>query len=140
MKILIDTNVLIDFISMREPYFDDAKSIFKACINDKVQGCIAAVSVTDIFYILRKLVPENKRREELKRICKLFTIIGIDKDKLIAALDNATFTDFEDCLQSECAVDYGADYIVTRNTKDFENCKVKPITPKEFLQLLSPMK
>ena len=137
MKILIDTNILIDFISVRENYFENAKNIIMACKNEQVEGCIAAVSVSNIFYILRNNVPEHQRRDMLKKLCKIVTVIGIDKIKLLSALNNDDFTDFEDCLQSECAYEYGADYIVTRNVKDFKESKVRAITPGEFLKLLN---
>ena len=140
MKILLDTNIIIDNWTKREPFYSDSQKVMTACTVDDVQACISALSVPNIFYILRKIISETDRRGLLKALCGMFDVIGIDRDKLIAALDDATFTDFEDCLQAECAADYGADYIITRNTKDFENSKVKAITPTEFLQLLSPNK
>lgn len=137
MKALIDTNVLIDFLAIREPFFADADRIITACRDMTFQGCIAAHSVPDCFYLLRKN-PLDERRIIIKSLCQTFDIVGLDSDKISVALDNFDFKDFEDCLQSECAADYGAEYIVTRNTKDFDNSKVKAITPAEFLQLLSP--
>ena len=97
-------------------------------------GCIAAHSIPDIFYILRKSVPADERRETLRRFCQIFEVVGIDKDKLLDALNDADFTDFEDCLQSICAADFHADYIVTRNPKDFARSGIRAITPDEFLK------
>ena len=137
MKALIDTNVLIDFLVVREPFFTDADNIMTACRDKVFQGCIAAHSVPNCFYLLRKN-PIEERRIIIKSLCQNFDVVGIDADKISSALDNEDFEDFEDCLQAECAADYGADYIVTRNIKDFENSKVKAITPAEFLELLKP--
>ena len=67
----------------------------------------------------------------------LFEVIQIVRDKLILALQNESFKDFEDCLQMECAKDFSADYIVTRNIKDFANSSIKPILPSDFLKLVS---
>ena len=60
---------------------------------------------------------------------------GIDKAKLMAGLSNEEFSDFEDCLQMECAKTYGADYIVTRNVDDYSVSEVKAIVPKDYLKL-----
>ena len=138
MKILLDTNIIIDNWTKREPFYADSQKVMTACTGDNVQACISALSVPNIFYIIRKSVSDSDRRSLLKALCNMFDVIGMDKVKLIAALENDTFKDFEDCLQAECAADYGADYIVTRNIKDFENSKVKAITPAEFLELLKP--
>lgn len=137
MKILIDTNVLIDYIAEREPYFQDSRRILLACSENKISGCIAAHSINNIFYILRKSIPETERREILKKLCIITTVIGVDKKKLINALDNAEFSDMEDCLQTECAAYFSADYIVTRNIKDFEKSSVVPILPSDFVKMLS---
>jgi toxin-antitoxin system, toxin component, PIN family len=136
MKALIDTNVLIDYIAEREPYFQDAREILLACSNNKIDGCIAAHSISNIFYILRKNMSEEDRRIILKKLCIITSIIGIDKQKLINALDNASFSDMEDCLQAECAKDFKADYIITRNIKDFDKSSVMPILPADFVKKL----
>ena len=68
------------------------------------------------------------------RLCNLLTVVGIDKAKIISALANDDFTDVEDCLQSECAKEFSADYIVTRNVKDFQNSEIPAISPDEFLK------
>ena len=61
---------------------------------------------------------------------------GIDSFKIISALDNGTFDDFEDCLQMECAKSYGAGYIVTRNIDDYKVSEIKAILPKDYLEML----
>ena len=64
----------------------------------------------------------------------MFTVVGIGSDKLISALLNMDFTDFEDCLQVECAKDFETNYIVTRNTKDFQGSAVPVMEPSEFIE------
>lgn len=134
-KILIDTNVLLDYLLTREPYYEDAKNIIVACADEKVKGCIAAHSIPNMFYILRKDYNSKERREVLSNLCSLFDVEGIDKAKLLAGLENENFSDFEDCLQMECAKAYGAEYIVTRNVDDYSTSEVKAITPKDYLAL-----
>lgn len=134
-KILIDTNVLLDYLLEREPFFMDAKEVILSCTDGKVKGCIAAHSIPNMFFILRKDYNEKERREILLNLCKIFDVEGIDKAKLIEGLANENFSDFEDCLQMECAKSYEADYIVTRNVSDYVTSEVKAIIPKDYLKL-----
>lgn len=134
-KILIDTNVLIDYLLEREPFFEGAKEVILSCADGKVKGCIAAHSIPNMFFILRKDYSAKERREVLSNLCSIFDIEGIDKAKLLAGLSNEDFSDFEDCLQMECAKSYGADYIVTRNVSDYATSEVKAIEPKDYLKL-----
>lgn len=134
-KILIDTNVLIDYLLEREPFFEDAKEVILSCADGKVKGCIAAHSIPNMFFILRKDYSAKERREVLSNLCSIFDVEGIDKAKLLAGLSNEDFSDFEDCLQMECAKSYGADYIVTRNVSDYATSEIKAIMPKDYLEL-----
>lgn len=134
-KILIDTNVLLDYLLEREPFFEDAKKVILLCTDGKTNGCIAAHSISNMFFILRKDYSAKERREILLNLCKIFDVEGIDKAKLISGLQNENFSDFEDCLQMECAKSYGADYIVTRNASDYATSEVKAIEPKDYLKL-----
>lgn len=134
-KILIDTNILLDYLLEREPFFEDAKSIMVLCADGKVKGCIAAHSVPNMFFILRKDFNAKERREVLSNLCSIFDVEGIDKTKLLSGLANEDFSDFEDCLQMECAKSYGASYIVTRNVADYSTSEIKAIMPKDYLGL-----
>ena len=71
----------------------------------------------------------------LKDLCSIFRISDLNEKKIMAALDNVKFSDFEDCLQEECAIEELADYIVTRNPGDFIESRVKVIQPDEFVSL-----
>ena len=77
-----------------------------------------------------------ERREVLQAVCDLFEVEGIDKRKILTALKNEAFDDFEDCLQMECAKGYAADYIVTRNTADFAGSDVPCLDPGQMCELL----
>ena len=132
MRVLIDTNVLADLLLGRDPYYDIAYNILTMCADKKVYGYIAAHSIPDLFYILRKSMTKEERKEALKDICQIVKVEGIDSFKILSALENEYFSDFEDCLQEECAVAISADFIVTRNTKDFASSRVPAILPDEF--------
>ncbi len=136
VRILLDTNILLDYILTREPFYDNAKKIILACINGTVKACIAAHSISNMFFILRREYESKERRKLLLNICKIFDIEGIDKEKLISGLENDDFFDFEDCLQMECARAYEAKYIVTRNVSDYDNSVIQAILPEDFLKIL----
>lgn len=134
-KILIDTNVLLDYLVEREPFYEEAKNVVLTCTEGNTRGCIAAHSIPNMFFILRKEFSSEERRQLLSNLCEIFDVEGIDKDKLLVGLKNENFSDFEDCLQMECAKNYGAEYIVTRNISDFSSSDIKAILPSEYLRL-----
>lgn len=136
MVVLVDTNIIIDALANREPYADNAKKILEKCAAREVTGILAAHSIPNMFYIFRKNFSQDERRFFLKNLCNIFKISDLNAKKILAALENEKFVDFEDCLQEECAVESMADYIVTRNPADFANSRVKVILPEEFLKKL----
>lgn len=136
MKVLIDTNIIVDFIIKREPFFSASDKIVNLCIDKKIIGYMAAHSVSNIFYILRKNIPSDKRRRILIDLCNIFTVASIDSSKIINALENENFSDFEDCLQDECAYCADADFIITRNIKDFSDSRIKAIIPEDFIEII----
>ena len=133
MEVLIDTNILVDFLTQREPFAKDSTKIVQMCISGEFSGAIAAHSLLNIFYLLRKDYSEQKRRELLQSLCDVFTVVSVDREKIESALSRDDFSDFEDCVQDECAISASVDYIVTRNTKDFALSKIPAIEPDEFL-------
>ncbi|MDO5151179.1 MAG: PIN domain-containing protein [Oscillospiraceae bacterium] len=135
MKILIDSNVLIDYVAVRTPYYEDAHKIMKLCSDKKVYGAIAVHSIPNIYFILRKEMDDETRRKVLKNLLLVLDVAGYNRMSVIEALDKNNFKDFEDCLQDKCAESFRADYIVTRNVKDFVNSSVKAVTPTEFLEM-----
>ena len=108
MRVLIDTNVLIDYIANRAPYADDAEKIIVLCKDNRIEGCVAAHSMMNIFYILRKSMSVSERKTFLFSLSQITEIIGIDRQKIINAIVNDDFSDFEDCLQAECAKSFSA--------------------------------
>lgn len=136
MKILVDTNIILDVLLKREPHIKSTKIIMTKCANREITGYLAAHSIPNIFYVLRKDYSQEERRRFIRNLCEIFRISDLNTEKIISAIDNEQFLDFEDCLQEECAVAETADYIVTRNLADFKQSKVKVIEPDEFVKLL----
>lgn len=136
MVILIDTNVLLDFLLHREQGYRSAKKVVDYCVENPEKGYIAFHTVPTIFYVLRKYVDLPKRREMLKDICSVVTVIGTSHGKVMEAIDRQDFSDFEDCLQMYCAKDVGADYIVTNNITDYMQSDVPAITSEQAAGML----
>ena len=135
MAVLIDTNVIIDYLLTREPHFESSSKIMEKCAARELKGYIAFHSVPNLWYILRK-IPEDKRREWLMDICEFLETAGVNHNQVLRAIQMEKFKDFEDCLQEECAVEVMADYIVTRNPGDYKTSRIKVIEPGEFVKLL----
>lgn len=79
---------------------------------------------------------QEERRTFIKELCSIFRISDLNAKKILSAAENESFSDFEDCLQEECALEVMADYIVTRNPIDFVSSRVRIIKPRELLELL----
>jgi len=136
MDILIDTNVIIDHFCSRQPYADNAGKILRLCYQQDCKGYIAAHSITNIFYILRKQFSVSDRKKMLLDLCDFIDVVGIQKEQIINALNNNDFTDLEDRIQFECAQVINAQYIITRNIADFPNSPISFILPEDFLKII----
>ena len=137
MRVLVDTNVVLDYIAKREPYAEQAYNIVKMCADREIDGCIAAHTILNLFFILRKELSVDERKATIRKLCRVFTVVGVDILKIMSALENNSFEDFEDCVQHECAVDFGSDYIITRNIPDFAGGNIKAIAPSDFLGIVN---
>lgn len=133
MKVLIDTNVILDVLCDRKDFVEDSVKVFKLCEVKKLTGYVSALSIPNIVYIMRKELDEEKIKEVIEKLSLVFDIVDLKGDDVKrAALLN--FTDFEDAVQSQQASRIKADYIVTRNIKDYKNSKVMAIKPTELLE------
>lgn len=132
MKVLIDTNIILDVLCNRKEFIENSAKIFKLCEVKKIEGYISALSIPNIVYIMRKELDSEKIRDVLANLSLIFTIIDLKADDTRkAAFMN--FKDYEDALQSASAVRTKMDFIVTRNIKDFVGSKVIAVTPSELL-------
>lgn len=133
ITVLIDANVIFDYITSRDPFFRESYKIMEMCYSGKVNGYIAFHSVSIIWYSLRKLIAEkSERRAWMKKILEILRVIGADHEAVLKAIEQEDFDDFEDCLQNKCAETVNAQYIITNNVKDFNHSTVPAITPGEF--------
>ncbi|GHV45892.1 PIN domain-containing protein [Spirochaetia bacterium] len=135
LALLIDTDVLIDLLTKRSPFAKNAGTILRICENNKARGFIAAHSITNIFYLMRKDYSVAKRKELLRNLLETLSVVEINASLINNILLNNDFDDIEDCLQAECARVINADYIVTRNIKDYSLSAVPAILPEDLLKL-----
>lgn len=137
MRIMLDTNIIIDVLLEREPFVDDSYRVLKLCEEHQMDGFVSASSVTDIYYLVRKY--SHSTELAYKAIGKLLEIVKVcsvtNNDVLTAFQIKAR--DFEDCLVATCANSIRCDCIVTRNKKDFEEFDIPLLTPSELLQRFS---
>ena len=137
MKVLVDTNVVLDVLMRDRPFSDSANEILRLCSEKIVNGYIAANSILDAYYILRKELTSKKRKKALLDVCRFVNIVEIDTDKIQQALNDNSFSDTEDYVQYLCAKEVRADYIITRNIRDFAKSDIPVILPDDFLKLLT---
>ena len=136
MKIMCDTNIIIDVLLEREPFVEDSYKILSLCEEHQINGFVSASSVTDIYYLVRKYTHSTELA--YKAIGKLLEIVKVcsvtNQDVLTAFQKKAK--DFEDCLVVTCANSINCDCIFTRNKKAFEEFDIQVFTPTELLQQL----
>lgn len=137
MKILVDTNVIIDALTSREPFREDAEQIFMFAANRIEDMYITASSATDIYYLVRKYLHSTKQAKSvMSKLYELFYILDVTSSECKEAL-LSDMNDYEDAVISCCAVHNHIDYIVTRNIKDYERSKVHAILPEQLLKMIS---
>lgn len=135
MKMLIDTNVVLDVLCGRQEFLEDSEKVFKLCEVKKLSGYISALSIPNIIYIMRKELEPGKTKEILDKLMLIFSVADLKADDLKKAAD-LNFKDYEDAVQSACASRIHADYIITRNIRDFTGGRVAAIKPSELLERL----
>lgn len=133
MKVLVDTNIIIDIVTGRHPFFQNSYQALKKCI-DSGSVIIPASSFSDIYYIVRKSIGNENTRNALIDIIEFSTIADTKAVDIKKAL-KSDIKDFEDAIVCMIAKRIKADYILTRNKKDFINSPIKAIEPEEFLDL-----
>ena len=137
MKILVDTNIIIDALTSREPFREDAEQIFLLAANQIEDMYITASSATDIYYLVRKhLHSTEKAKGVMTKLYELFYILDVTSADCQEAL-LSEINDYEDAVISCCAGRNHMDYIITRNIRDYEKSKIQAILPEEFIKMIT---
>ena len=133
-KVLIDTDILLDFFFDRAPFANYATKILDLCEKNKIKGYTTPVIISNLYYLLRKTAKHDIIIEKIKQLLTIINIIKMDKEAVLNAL-NSDFKDFEDALQNYSAIEYGSiKIILTRNIKDFKKSKLAILTPETYLK------
>jgi predicted nucleic acid-binding protein len=133
VKVLLDTNVIIDFALERQPWFADSEQIIYFAEQKQILGYISASTVSDIYYIIRKSKGKELALEFLVNLSIFCQIAAVDSSVVSMAL-NVNFKDFEDAIQYSAAVLNSLDIIVTRNPRDFPVAMPRILTPNQLIQ------
>lgn len=137
MKILVDTNIIIDALTSRQPWNHNAEQIFYMAANHTAEMYITANTATDIYYLLRKHLRNTElARETMSKLFSIFPILDVTAAHCINALSSAV-TDFEDAVLEQTAFGAHMDYIVTRNIKDFRYSSIRVLLPEDFITLMT---
>lgn len=137
MRVLIDSNIILDVLQKREPFLPASALVWKLCEVEKIDGFVSTLTFTNIVYIMRKQLSPEKIREYFAKLQLIFTFVSIEPEDLQSASD-LQWADYEDALQYVTATKLQVSYIITRNTKDFLLSNIPAIIPLEFLSILYP--
>jgi len=134
-KILIDTDVILDFFFDRKPFSENSAIILNMCERKHIHGFVTPVIISNSYYLLRRTAQHDKVIDKLKQLLSIVDVLNMNKKTIESAL-NSDFKDFEDALQNFAAVSDGEiDVIVTRNIKDFKKSEIAILTPESFVKL-----
>ena len=135
-QVLFDTNVVLDTLLKRTPWEADAAACWQACEDGKIKGCLTATTLTDIFYLARKIKGQDAARDAIRLCLNTFAIGIVDRQALELAID-LPGSDFEDNLQISCATLAKLDLILTRDKNGFKDATILILSPDEFVTQLS---
>ncbi len=138
MKVLFDTNIILDVLLDRKPFSEHASYILSSVERSEMSGFLCATTITTIHYLLSKYLDKEKAIDSITSIMALFEVAPVNRLVIENALQSK-FTDFEDSVLHESARHAGAEYIITRNLKDFKNAKIPVFSPTEFLSMLESL-
>ena len=135
-KLFLDSDVVIDFFTDREPHANPASELFELNEQGNVRLYLSAVSINNIYYIVRRFLGHKKSLEAIETLTEMTEIVGTTKKEIIQALKN-NFTDYEDSVQYSSALTIkDLDVILTRNIKDYRNSSIAVMTPSNFLKMI----
>lgn len=135
-KVLVDSNIFVDFMFRRMPFFEESEKVISLCESRKIKGFVTTSELMDLHYIYKKYSHSNETSNEaIQEIMSVFDVLDIHEEDIISSIKDGN-RDFEDCVIENCSNRNRIDYIVTRNTKDFINKKTRIIEPHELLNIV----
>ncbi len=135
MNLLLDTNVLIDFIGRKPPHFEAAERVIAAGYFGDAKLWVPVQSLKDAFYVLERYVDSERIQNAFLKAFEVITPVGLSGEDAVRAA-RLKWSDYEDCLVSICADKAKADYLITRDKKGFERSSVPVLSPGEWLEMM----
>lgn len=136
MKVLVDANVVLDVLLNRTPWVAESRAVWDANHRQQIHGYVVATTLTNMFYIARRLVGFSKALEGVRACLAAFHVLSVDGNVLIEATKLAG-NDFEDNVVIRCAVNFQMDVIVTRNLADFSQSQIPAMSPSELIDRIN---
>jgi predicted nucleic acid-binding protein len=135
VKILFDTNILLDVFLEREPFYEASFTSLMIAEQNIIEGWLCGTTITTIYYLLQKGLSKNSADKHLKNLLKIFHVSPVNRAVLEDAI-GSKFTDYEDSVLHQAAIHSRIDGILTRNQKDFKHSTLPVYSPKELLNSL----
>ena len=135
-KLLIDTNIVLDLLAKREPFYEGAAMLFTLADKHKIKLTVSSLTFANTNYVLSKLKSAREAREILRRFKTLVGVLNLNDKIIELSLNDEGFKDFEDGLQYYTALEHNQNIIITRNLRDFKNSKIPVMTADEYLSTL----
>jgi predicted nucleic acid-binding protein len=135
-RIFVDTNIVIDLLSRREPFFEEAATLFSLADKKVIELTVSSLTIANTSYALLRQMDSNNAKTILRKLRLIVKVLPLD-DKIIGlALNDETFSDFEDGLQYFTAIENRQELIITRNLKDFKNSRLSTMTARQFIETI----
>ena len=136
-RILIDTNIVIDLLAKREPFYQEPAKLFSLADKTKVRLFVSALSFANVNYVLLKQRKPEETKQVLRKLKLIVGILDLEEKIINLALNDNDFNDFEDALQYFSAIENNIEIIVTRNLKDFQNSKLPVMTAEQCIKSIT---
>ena len=136
MKVLLDTNIVLDLLMDRMPFSEYAVVLFSKVEQGTIIGYLCGATITTVYYLVAKTVGATRAQEEIRKLLSLFEVAPVNRHVLESALA-ADFNDFEDAVIHEAACHVGAEALVTRNQKDFRKSRIPVYSSEEMAKIVA---
>ena len=136
MKIIFDTNIILDVLLNREPFVELSANIVSSVEKKNIEGYLCATTITTLDYLISKQINRNAARIEIQKLLNIFEISEVNAKVLDMSLKSG-FRDFEDAVQYYSGECCGVNGLVTRNAKDYKQAKLPIYTPDELWGIIS---
>lgn len=134
MVLLIDANILLDVLCNRQEFVKESSLVWKMCEAKQAKGYVSTLTIANLVYIMRKELDAKKIEEVIARLRMIFEFTELSVADILMA-SKMGWEDYEDAIQTVTAQRIHANYIITRNVKDFVDSAISALSPKEFLSI-----